>query len=295
MMAICPQCKQDSHVYFRTKDYNRKISRDVFYYYLCPSCKLIFLSPIPEDLGKYYPNNYYLIPSSINDLAKTAEHERYKLDITRQFASGGPLLEIGPAYGSFLYLAKQSGFEAEAIEMDTNCCTFIRENIGAKVLQSDDPSEALKSIKIDYNVITMWHVIEHLPDPWKTLAAISRKLHPGGILVIAAPNPDAFQFRVMGRFWPHVDAPRHLSLIPQSLLASKMQSLGFKAVWSTTIDQGTLGWNMFGWMYLFSNVTSLCYIKTGLAIIGRIVSRLLSPIERMNRLGSAYTIIFQKE
>jgi len=294
MIVTCPQCKQETRLYFRTKDFNRKITQDIFHYYRCSSCKLIFLSPIPQDLGKYYPNNYYPIPSSIDDLAKTAEYERYKIDIVRQFTSGGRLLEIGPAYGSFLYLAKQSGFDAEAIEMDANCCMFIREIIGAKVIQSNDPSEALKSAE-NYNAIALWHVIEHLPDPWKTLEAISCKLHPGGILVIAAPNPEAFQFRMLGRFWPHVDAPRHLELIPQSLLTKKMQSLGLKTVWSTTTDVGTLGWNTFGWEYFFGNFTNLRYIKTGLALMGRILSILLGPIERMKGLGSAYTVVYQRE
>jgi len=294
MIVVCPQCQQDARRFFRTKDFNRKITRDIFHYYRCLSCKLIFLSPIPQDLGKYYPNNYYLIPSSIGALAKTAEYERYKIDIVRQFANGGRLLEIGPAYGSFLYLAKKAGFDAEAIEMDTNCCMFIGDIIGVKVIQSNDPSEALKGVE-NYNVIALWHVIEHLPDPWKTLEVISSKLQPGGILVIAAPNPDAFQFSVLGQFWPHVDAPRHLELIPQSLLTKKMQSLGLNTVWSTTTDVGTLGWNAFGWEYFFGNFTNLRYVKTWLAFMGRLLSILLGPIERMKGLGSAYTVVYQRE
>jgi hypothetical protein len=84
MIATCPQCKHDTRLYFRTKDFNRKITQDIFQYYRCPSCSLIFLSPIPDNLGKYYPNNYYSVPSSINELAKAAEFERYKIDIVNQ-------------------------------------------------------------------------------------------------------------------------------------------------------------------------------------------------------------------
>jgi SAM-dependent methyltransferase len=161
-------------------------------------------------------------------------------------------------------------------------------------MQSNDPTEALKNAG-NYDVIVLWHVIEHLPDPWKTLEAISGKLIPGGILVIAAPNPQAFQFRMLGRYWPHVDAPRHLSLIPLSLLIKQMLSLGLKPAWSTTKDQGTLGWNTFGWVTFFTNVTNIRYIKTGLALVGRIISLVLGPIERSNGSGSAYTVVFQKE
>ncbi len=294
MTGICPICKKETDRYFRAKDYNRKITSEKFNYYRCNSCGLIFLSPLPHDLGKYYPNDYYSIPSSIDEVAKAAEFERYKIDIVQQFAASGRLLEIGPAYGSFLYLAKQAGFDVEAIEMDLKCCKFISETIGVKAIQNNDPIEALKNTA-PYNVVALWHVIEHLPDPWKTLKAIFDKLQPGGFLLIAAPNPDAFQFRALGRFWPHVDAPRHVSLIPLPLLAQQMSSLGLKQVWSTTTDTGTLGWNLFGWMYFFTNFTTIRFLKTRLSFIGRIVSILLGPVERMHGLGSAYTVVFQKE
>jgi hypothetical protein len=74
-----------------------------------------------------------------------------------------------------------------------------------------------------------------------------------------------------------------------------MHSLGLKTVWSTTTDEGTLGWNIFGWMYFFSNLTNHRHIKTGLTLIGRIVSIILKPIEMLNGFGSAYTIVYQKE
>ncbi len=226
MKATCPQCSQVSKLFFQTRDFNRKITREKFHYFRCSSCSLIFLSPIPQDLGKYYPNDYYSIPSSLVELARIAEAEHYKIDIVKQFSARGRLLEIGPAFGSFLYLAKQSGFNAEAIEMDPKCCKFISETIGIKAIQSNDPSETLKQSIEEYDIIALWHVIEHLPDPLKTLKAILRRLKPGGILVIAAPNPEAFQFRVLGRFWPHVDAPRHLNLIPLSLLSKEMSPMG---------------------------------------------------------------------
>jgi len=294
MAVICPVCKREAPLHFRARDFNRKIASKIFDYYRCPSCRQIFLSPIPAHLGQYYPHDYYPIPQSASELDKTAECDRYKIDIVKQFAPGGRLLEIGPAYGSFIYLAKQAGFDAEAIEMDSNCCTFIQEKIGAKAIQSNDPSDALRDAE-NYDVIALWHVIEHLPAPWKTLEVISKKLNPGGVLVIAAPNPDAFQFRVLGRFWPHVDAPRHLQLIPLPLLGKQMVSFGLKSVWSTTTDRGTLGWNAFGWSHFLSNFTNHRYLKTGLGKIGTIISIILRPIERRNGSGSAYTVVFKKE
>jgi len=294
MIKFCPQCKKESQLIFHAKDYNRRISKEYFDYYRCQSCELIFLWPIPVNLDIYYPKQYYSIPVSLEQLEARAEGERYKIKIVQSFVSMGRLLEIGPAYGSFTYLAKQAGFEVEAIEMDSECCQFLEDVVGVKAINSDDPSEALKTLE-KYDVITLWHVIEHLSDPWSSLERISEKLLPGGILVIAAPNPDAFQFKVLGRFWPHVDAPRHLELIPLPLLMKKMQALGLNALWTTTSDQGTLGWNTFGWEVFFGNISNLRFVNRRLRKIGRLISKVLSPIERMNGRGSAYTAVFLKE
>jgi SAM-dependent methyltransferase len=294
MRKICPLCKKESSFYFRAKDYNRRISQETFNYYRCQSCELIFLWPIPVNLDDYYPKQYYSIPVSLEQLEARADGERYKIEIVQSFVSSGRLLEIGPAYGSYTYLAKQAGFEVEAIEMDSECCQFLKDVVGVKTINSKDPSEALQTLD-KYDVITLWHVIEHLPDPWSTLKSIAEKLLPGGILVIAAPNPDAFQFHVLGRYWPHVDAPRHLELIPLPLLIKQMQSLDLNTIWTTTSDQGTLGWNIFGWEVFFANISNLRFINRRLRKIGRLISKMLSPIERMNGRGSAYTAVFRKE
>ena len=60
----------------------------------------------------------------------------------------------------------------------------------------------------------MFQIIEHLIDPWDTLQAAAESLLPGGVLVVATPNPGAFQFRFLRGRWTHVDAPRHTALIP---------------------------------------------------------------------------------
>jgi len=293
-MVLCPLCNNASKLFMQTEDYNRITSRLLFNYYRCTKCGLIFLSPIPVDLGDYYPNGYYSIPNKISDLALAAEQERYKIDIVKKYANNGRLLEIGPSFGSFLYLAKQVGFESEAIEMDSACCNFLHDVVGVKAVQSADPESALRNMS-PYDVITMWHVIEHLPDPWQLLKTAGEKLNPGGILVIAAPNPFALQFHIMGRFWPHVDAPRHVALIPESLLTDRITAMGFKKVLTTTDDPGARGWNIFGWQFFFTNLSQNRFLKFGLRIFGRLIAAFMSPFERREGKGSAYTLVFRKE
>lgn len=294
MKTFCPLCKHKSSLYFQSKDYNRNITQEIFNHYRCSQCELIFIMPVPTNLAGYYPESYHFVPKSSEYLEEGSKPENYKIEIVKEFVNHGRLLEIGPAYGSFTYLAKKAGFEVDAIEMNTRCCEFLNKVVGVNAINSDDPIAALGQSD-PYDVIALWHVIEHLPDPWPTLDTICANLKPGGIVVLASPNPDSFQFNIMGCRWPHVDAPRHLMLIPMKLLAEKLESLGMKAELITTTDQGSVGWNTFGWKFFFANLSSQLYIKKVLSLTGQLVSLLFSPIEKIEGKGSAYTMVFRKD
>lgn len=294
MEAQCPRCRQASPLQFRARDLNRRLTEETFDYFRCRACRIIFLSPVPQDISRHYPNDYYGIPASLEVFAANAELERYKIDIVRRFASRGRLLEIGPAYGTFTFLAKQAGFEAHAIEMSEPCCRFMNEVLDVHAIHSLDTEAALRQVE-PCDVIALWHVIEHLPDPWSTLGLMVQRLRPGGVLVIAAPNPDAFQFKVMGRYWTHLDAPRHLELIPSATLSEHVEGLGLKPLLVTTTDAGSLGWNDFGWRMSLANASDNSLLQRGLRRIGGLIGRILSPIESAEGRGSAYTAVFRKE
>lgn len=301
MKKSCPYCHAESPLYFQSKDYNRNISQETFDHYRCPQCKLVFIAPIPANLGAYYPNTYHSIPETSEHLAVASEPDRYKIEIVKQYIGEGRLLEIGPSYGGFTYLAKKAGFEVEAIEMDARCCRFLNEVVGIRAINSNDPADALQHLE-PYDVIALWHVIEHLPDPWLALDAICAKLKPGGILVIASVNPNSFQFRILGRYWLHLDTPRHVMLIPIKLLANKLESLGVRVEMITTTDAGTLACNTGGWRFFFehtctqrvANKILLSILLRIMNLIGKVVSRLVSSIEQSKERGSAYTMVFRK-
>jgi hypothetical protein len=247
----------------------------------------------PEDLSTFYPDDYYVLPSSVEELARVAEGERYKLDIVQRFLTSGRLLEIGPAVGGFAFLAKEAGFQVETIEMDARCCDFLRDVAGVGVTRSADPRSVLERSH-GYDVVALWHVLEHLPDPWETLEAAAAALSTGGVLVLAAPNPESLQFSLFKSRWTHLDAPRHLQLIPLHTLKDKALSWGLQPVFETATDQGGLGWNAFGWQMSFRNVARAAGVKKVPTIVGRVAGRVTRPIERSGLRGSTYTLVLQK-
>jgi hypothetical protein len=145
-----------------------------------------------------------------------------------------------------------------------------------------------------YDAIALWHVLEHLPDPWETLEAAAATLSPTGVLVLAAPNPKAMQFSLFKRYWTHLDAPRHLQLIPLPTLRERALSWGLQPVFETTTDAGGLGWNAFGWQMSFRNLADAAGVERVPTIVGRVAGRLARPIERSGTRGSTYTIVLQK-
>lgn len=274
------------------RDRNRGISSESFTYYRCTECALITLNPVPDDLSQFYSQDYYPLPASLSELQQSAKNEQFKLDLVRAHVREGRMLEVGPASGNFAYLAKQSGFEVEAVEMDPTCCDFLREVAGINAIQHDDIIEAIAG-KQSYDIIALWHVIEHLSNFISVLDYLATKVKPKGHIVIASPNPDSLQFSLLGKYWAHIDAPRHLALIPMAVLESRLEAHGFIPVSRTTNDPGGLGWNEFGWRVSFANFSRSLLSKPALEFAGSVATRLMRPFERNNYRGSAYTVVLQ--
>lgn len=288
----CPLCNENAILLFKTKDWNRRVSEEIFTYGRCLRCGLIFLSDIPETLGDYYGDEYYQSPSFAK-LKKVARAESYQLEMICRFVKSGRLLEVGPGFGVFAYQAKQAGFDVDVIEKEERCCKFLSDIVGVKAVRSDAPHKVIESAK-GYDVIALWQVIEHLPCPWEFLTNAAKNLNANGILVIATPNPSAFQFRLQWSRWPHVDAPRHLCLIPADLLAKYLEPLGLKPVMMTFDDKGARSWNRFGWQRYLMNRFSNKWFQQAAFILGYFIAVLMGFFDCRRGSGSAYTVIFQK-
>ncbi|MFA5117958.1 MAG: class I SAM-dependent methyltransferase [Candidatus Omnitrophota bacterium] len=293
MQETCPRCKKDSRIAFKTKDVNRKATKEIFLYRFCPECALTFLSNVPDNLDDYYGDEYYC-PPRLEKVREVAGKEAYQLSMVTAFVKGGRLLEVGPGFGIFAYQAKMAGFEVEVIEKEKKCCEFLSNKIGVKAIQSDSPHTALDQIK-NCDVIALWHVLEHLPAPWEFIDKAAQKLNSQGLLLIATPNPAAFQFRLQGALWPHVDAPRHLWLIPYELLVKHLYGLGLKPVLVSFNDKGARSWNRFGWQRYLMNRFSHKSFQIIAYALGFMLSLVMAFFDRRAGRSSAYTVIFRKD
>ena len=237
MVGHCPYCGGVALHLVTSKDYNRGTTEETFEYQRCGECGLVFLREIPEDLQPYYAGGYAAIPRSLEELRAIAREEVYRLEPVLRHKRGGRLLEIGPWRGVFCLNAKEAGFEVSAIEMDEECVRFLREVVGVDAVQSMDPAAAMLGMSGKFDVIALWHSIEHLREPWVVVERAAERLAPGGLLIMALPNIESFEFAVLRERWRHLDAPRHLYFFPADMLTALGERYGLRTVEMKTHDR----------------------------------------------------------
>jgi SAM-dependent methyltransferase len=292
MAGTCPLCGGACAEAFVTRDRNRGVRDDPFRYLRCGACGALHLDEVPADLDAFYPDAYFGLPG-IEQLRAQAELERYRIELVLRHVRGGRLLEIGPGDGVFAVQALDAGFEVAAIEPDAAAAAHLRDLLGIEVVESAAAEAQLPRLG-PADAIVAWHVLEHVPRPWAVLEAAASSLKPGGVLVIATPNPRAFGLRVLGARWPHVDAPRHLFLLPHEAVVARGRELGLTPVQLTATDAGGLGWNAFAWHYALRR-PGASWLHDALAHrAGSAIARVLAPIERRGLRGAAYTLVLRK-
>jgi SAM-dependent methyltransferase len=287
----CPRCGGAASFALRTFDRNRVVSQERFEYWRCGACSLLWLPAVPADLGAYYPADYHesIAPPQI-DAAIAAEQPH--VDLVTAHVQPGQMVEIGPSQGIFAQAAQRAGFDVVGMEMDADCCRRL-ERVGVRAINTMTPEDELPALAPS-RAVAMWHVIEHLPDPWIVLRAIAANLAPGGVLVLATPNPDSFQFRLLGARWVHLDAPRHLSLIPLAALRDEAAGLGLELMSATTSDKAGVLANRLGWERALMPPPVLRRDPRFAYLAGRVLRGQFAAWEARGMRGSAYTAVFKK-
>ncbi len=225
----CPLCSSSSaRTLFIARD--RLVGRPgEFPVVRCTSCGLVFLRPRPSSsvLGSFYPDTYYPLDQQPSReafavaeglLARVIEWGR------RQRLQVPSILDIGCGTGLFLHLAHEAGLYVRGIELSDSAVEYARARYGLDVHHGTLKNAELPDESFD--IVTMWHVLEHLPNPVEALRRVARVLRPGGLLLLGVPNIDSIEARIFGRRWFSLDAPRHLSHFTPHTLAAVLNAAG---------------------------------------------------------------------
>ena len=149
-------------------------------------------------------------------------------DLFPCYVPNGRLLDVGCGAGTYLARMRELGWDVHGVDLSQDAARVAKERYGIPVEVGMLP-EARYS-KGMFAVVTMNHVIEHVPDPLAYLAECWRILVPGGQLIIRTPNMVSFASRLFGKDWKALDPPRHLVLFSPSTLRACVQRSGFCVV-----------------------------------------------------------------
>jgi len=165
-----------------------------------------------------------------------------QLERTKSAHEGASLLDFGCGKGVFLHFAAERGWSVTGIETATKRAEFARAQFGIDVIGDEYSGGVLPGAPFD--VITLFHVLEHLPTPVQLLEElVAKNLKPNGVLVIEVPRFDSLQSALAGKSWIHLDPPRHLSHFSTNVLTRMLHSLNFQVARSSqfSFHNGLLG------------------------------------------------------
>jgi 2-polyprenyl-3-methyl-5-hydroxy-6-metoxy-1,4-benzoquinol methylase len=237
----CPACDSSNiNAVLSARDYT--VSQQDFEIWQCNNCTLRFTQDIPQqnDIGAYYQSENYISHSNtskglVNRLYHSVRerslNNKRKLIQSHLRAEGQSprLLDVGCGIGAFIHHMRNHGWQVEGVEPSE----VARQNAEKQFNLTVYPSEHFFDPSLgSYDVITMWHVLEHVHQLHEYLNRLKQLLREQGTLFIAVPNYTSYDAAAYGKTWAAYDVPRHLyHFSPESMRGLlKKHGLQLKAI-----------------------------------------------------------------
>ncbi len=216
--------------YLKTKDFFK--SQEEFELFLNEDLEMLTTSPRPKSLEAYYDSKAYIshTDDTSNLIAKLYQRvKKYNLKsklklIQKYTLEGNTLLDVGAGTGDFLIEARGDNWQVFGIEPNSSARMLAQK-------KGQHLEESMKTLKDqEFSVITLWHVLEHLPDLEHQIEMLKGLLQNNGFLFVAVPNFKSFDAQHYGKFWAAFDVPRHLWHFSKKSIKMLFEAEGFKLV-----------------------------------------------------------------
>ena len=202
--------KDNASLYINCIDYT--VSKEIFELQRNSEYDLLITNPFPEDLSSYYESEDYIShtdksDSLIDKLYQTVRNYtlKKKVKLINSFnTTNKKLLDIGCGTGDFLTVAQQNNWTVKGVEPSEKARTIALEK---KVIIKEDLN---KIIDEKFDVITLWHVLEHVENLEEYIKKIKELLSDNGTLIVAVPNFKSYDAQYYKNYWAAFDVPRHL-------------------------------------------------------------------------------------
>jgi len=219
----------------------------------CVSCGLGVMVPMltANEVASFYAAGYYGSDGTkfglwTEGLVRFVARRRTTF-LRRHLPHGGRVLDVGCGRGVVASPLAAAGYDVTGIEILREAVRGIDDRVHVVIADSLHDTSLPKE---QFDLVLLWHVLEHLANPVETLAEIHRILRPGGRLVVAVPNFSSWQARWTGPAWFHLDPPRHLFHFPLTALRTLLTRSGFDV---QRTHHFSLRQNPFGWLQSLIN------------------------------------------
>jgi SAM-dependent methyltransferase len=200
----------------------------------CRQCGLHYINPRQTTQGfdafdgGLYPA--FLVNEYKKPHSPRARWNVKRLDIIEQHIRRGKLLDVGCSAGFFLQQAKARGWDVFGVEPSAPSARYAREELGLKVITGFFDRHSPLYKRAQFDVVTMWHVLEHVPHPIKSLKEIGNVLRENGLLALEVPNIESPLFRLFKGRWYHLFLETHNYHFSARTLRVLLEKAGFADV-----------------------------------------------------------------
>src|SRR6478609_2938708 len=227
----CPICKGNHFTLFN-HCIDHTTSGETFSIYQCSTCNFLITSPRPDtnSIGKYYQSENYIShtnssKSVIDKIYKSVRSItlQWKLNQIQKHQKSGTILDYGCGTGEFLNTCTTASWKCIGVEPSSEA------RLKAEHLTNLKLSQSLSKITSDkFDVITLWHVLEHIEDLNEKLSELKNHLAQDGTIFIAVPNYESLDGKLYQSHWAGYDVPRHLWHFSQTTMGKLLSNHGLK-------------------------------------------------------------------